>query len=273
MLGVFVVVLKYGAEQAANALRQELDQDQIWTTIVWVQADLLEDKSLIDFIGSAIDMIEENTKCDKMEEEEIIQQQEQMILNLQDMRKGTNLTNRCVGCFVSKHRAKQIFWNPRPALQKQWIGSGTNRTLAVDVEFLKDLSGLHMQSSDLQHIEGIKQRLTVGKYRAVAVHPVEVEDANTCTRCQAVALHAFASLILEGLHFSEVRRITNSDDLQKAQELVQNIPRGTHPIFLWVDMLESLPALTKADRGCTFQYNTNKFNTNISIQTFDRSIR
>ena len=249
MLGVLVVALKYGAKQAALALRQELDQYKIWTTLIWVQADLLEDRSLINFIGSAIDMIKNHAEC----ESKMVQKQ--MNSKLREERKSSKLTNGGVGCFVSKHTAKQITWNPHPDHKAQWIERGTNNTSAVDVEFLKDLSGLHMQSSDLQHIEGIKQKLTVGEHRALAVRPVKVDGAESVyTRCQAVALHVFASLILEGLHFSEVRRIANRDDLQKAQKLVQNIAKGTRPILLWVDMLEGLPALTKADTDGTFQY-------------------
>ena len=80
-----MVVLKYGAEQAANALRQQLDQDKIWTTIVWVQADLLEDRSLISFIGSAIALIgSEQNECEsKMVQEDVNSK-------LRDERKSSN---------------------------------------------------------------------------------------------------------------------------------------------------------------------------------------
>ena len=239
-----MVALKYGAKKAAMTLREQMDIYAISTTIVWVQHNLLQDRQMIDFLDKAVAVV--STTGGEINESSINAE-------LEIFRDKAELDSTEVGCLVSRHPSPKLVWNPDSDASKKMITTSTetSHTSLNNLNFLKELSELTMQSSDMSKVGEARQTLKSG--RALAVCPdCKSKDANSYSRCQAVALNAFASLILKESDTTCVAmRVANSDDMDKAQAQAEG---DNSRMLLWVDMLTSKVALRRADRGSTFSY-------------------
>ena len=250
---LIIVVLKYGAQQAAKRLSQRA---MTGTVVIYMQADMLgegghgEDngRNLFRLIAPIVwELHKDPTSLDKAVE----RLREQSAQALKDPQR------RIIGCYGAVS-SKGLKWKPSESSQAEWVlNDAAGMLTASRTNLINPRASLARQkvfSCDLDAVENLKLKLqdSEGTHRVyVIMHDADDSRKDETSRCMAVVLAVCSSFVLARGRFDLVYLIETENDLHRVNTIVTSSNFShNNTILLWAHLQDST-VLADAECGMT----------------------
>lgn len=244
---LIVVVLKYGAMQAAEAISKRAPRG---TVVLWVKADMLKQgmQGVIHMVAQVVRDLHDNDKMDPSQRRD---EAERRVKEKSTILFG----NPSMAGICSKGGITKLRWKPEEQAESAWVQVKTGEMIRSNctnlIHVRQKLARQRAFSCDLSKIEELKKDLQGG---ARTIFILQVKDHNTTRentpRCMAVALVVCSAFVLSESKFRLVYLLERADDMKKVKKELEHDdwPRGSH-ILLWAHLQGALDGQSSAEKG------------------------
>ena len=241
---LIVVVLKYGAMQAAEAISKRAPRG---TVVLWVKADMLK-QGVIRMVALVVRDLHEHDSMDPSQRRD---EAERRVKEKSTILFG----NPSMAGICSNGGIKKLRWKPEVQAESAWVQVKTGEMIRSNctnlIHVRQNLARQRALSCDLSKIEELKKDLQGGGRTIFILH---VKDHNTTRentpRCMAVALVVCSAFVLSESRFRLVYLLERAGDMQKVKKELEHDdwPRDSH-ILLWAHLQDAFDGQSSAEKG------------------------